>query len=118
MWKDLAVASAYADPEWPHLADHADDQALRLLRHGLEKAQAEDVVTKGAPEVDPSVMASDGNTVRLGDCVDESRWLRFTKAGAPKNDRTTSRSRADATVTREEGSWKVTTLSVNESNTC
>ncbi len=118
MWKELAVASAYADPQWPQLADHADDQALRLLRHGLAAARAEDVVTKGAPEVDPLVMASGANTVRLQDCVDESHWLRYTKAGTPKHDRTGSRSRTDATVTREADAWKVTALTMNESNAC
>jgi hypothetical protein len=118
MWKDLAVASAYADPQWPHLADHADDQALRFLRRDLEKAQAEDVVTKGVPRVDPLVVASDANTVKLRDCVDESQWLHYTKAGAPLNHRTTSRSRADATVASEEGVWKVTTLSLRQSATC
>ena len=118
MWKDLAVASAYADPQWPRLADHADGQALRLLRQGLAKAQAEDVVTKGTPRVDPLVVAAGVSTVRLEDCVDESQWSRYTKAGTPRSDRTASRRRAGATVARQQDDWKVTTLSLTESDAC
>jgi hypothetical protein len=118
MWKDMAVASSYADPAWPHLGDHADAGALRLLKYGLEKAQAEHVVTKGAPSVDPSVIASDANTVKLQDCVDGTHWLQYTKAGALKNDRPGSHSKADATVTRERDVWKVTALYLHESGTC
>ncbi|MDF2261129.1 hypothetical protein [Streptantibioticus ferralitis] len=114
----MAVASAYADPGWPHLPDHADDGALRLLKYGLEKAQAENIVTKGVPQVDPLVIASGANTVKLQDCVDGTGWLQYAKSGALKNDRPGSRSKADATVTREKDAWKVTALYLHESGTC
>ena len=118
MWRDMATASATADAQSPRLADHADGEALAVLKSTLMTAQQENVVAKGAPQVDPWVTSVDQHSVKLQDCVDGTHWLQYTKSGALKNDRPGSHNKTEATVTYENGVWRVTTLDMYEAGTC
>lgn len=118
MWRDMASASATADAQSPRLADHAEGGALALLRFGLTRAQKENVVVKGAPRVDPWVVSAGARSVKLQDCVDGTHWLQYTKAGQLKDNVPGSHNKADATVTYDKGSWKVTDLYLYGAGTC
>ena len=118
MWQDMTAASTTADVQSPRLADHADGGALTLLRFGLTRLQREKVVAKGAPKVDPWVVSADAHSVKLQDCLDDTHWLQYTESGALKNDRPGGHNKTDATVTYENGAWKVTDLYLYGSGTC
>ena len=102
----------------PRLTDHADGGALAVLKSALATAQRENVIAEGAPKIDPWVTSADPRSVKLQDCVDGTHWLQYTKSGALKNDRPGSHNKTEATVTYENGIWKVTTLDMYEAGTC
>ncbi|WP_431953449.1 hypothetical protein [Actinacidiphila sp. bgisy167] len=118
MWNDLTAAAAEADPKSPLLDDHASDGALLLLRYGMEKARKENVVSKGAPRIDPEVLSATADKVTLRDCVDGTHWLQYRKSGELKNDVPGGHGAADATVSLRDGVWKVSKLYLHETGTC
>ncbi|WP_247702411.1 hypothetical protein [Streptomyces sp. F63] len=118
MWRDLAIASETSDAYSPLLDDHATGDALALMEHGLRKAKEEQVISKGKPRVDPSVVSSSSREVTVQDCVDGTGWLQYKPDGKLKNDVPGSHSRADATVRLDGGSWKVSKLYFHEAGSC
>jgi hypothetical protein len=117
-WRDLAAVSAMPDPDSPKLNDHAMGGALELMKHGLKAAQENEVVTKGAPRPDPEVASASRDKVVIRDCVDGTDWLQYKLNGELKNDVPGSHFKADATVRRIEGVWKVSDLYMHEAGSC
>jgi hypothetical protein len=90
--------------------------------YGLEKAQAERVVTKGAPRLEPEVVrtrpADVPTAVDLEDCMDDTQWLQYKLDGSLKNDVPGSHHHTKATVEYVHGAWKVSKLYVDQAGTC
>lgn len=118
MWRDLTLASETSDAVSPLLDDHATGGALELMKYGLRKSKKEEVVTKGAPRVDPQVVSATGREIVLVDCVDDRRWLQYKLNGELKNNIPGGHFRADATVRRTAGTWKVSDLYMHEVGSC
>lgn len=122
MWADMAAASRTSDPKSVRLDDHAAEGALRLLQYGLEKAQKDSVVTKGAPQLHPDVVkahpTSAPTAVELEDCMDDTKWLQYKLDGTLKNQVPGSHHHVEATVTHVRGEWKVTKLYVDQAGSC
>ncbi|MFE3646450.1 hypothetical protein ACFXO2_01120 [Streptomyces sp. NPDC059152] len=118
MWRDLTTASETSDAAFPKLGDHATGGALELMKYGLRKAKEDKVVSKGAPRVNPRIIKAASQEVALQDCVDARNWLEYKLNGELKNNVPGSHFRADATVRRSEGTWKVSKLYMYESGTC
>lgn len=118
MWRDLTRASETSDAASPLLDDHATGGALAVMKYGLDKSKKEQVVSKGAPRVDPEVASANSREVVLVDCVDDRNWLQYKLNGELKNDVPGGHFRADATVRRSEGAWKVTDLYMHEAGSC
>ncbi|MEU6145683.1 hypothetical protein ABZ848_35760 [Streptomyces sp. NPDC047081] len=118
MWRDLTRASETSDAASPMLDDHASGGALALMKYGLKKSKEEQVVSKGAPRVHPEVVSANGREVVLVDCVDDRSWLQYKLNGELKNDVPGGHFKADATVRRSRGVWKVTDLYMHEAGSC
>ncbi|MHB6910170.1 hypothetical protein [Streptomyces sp. DB-54] len=118
MWSDLTAVSAAPDPQSPRLEKHAAAGALELMKYGLRKQVKEGIVAKGAPRLAPAVVSARDGKVVIRDCVDGTDWLQYKRNGELKNDVPGSHFKADATVGRAKGVWKVTDLYMGESGSC
>ncbi|MYX07738.1 hypothetical protein GTW98_13140 [Streptomyces sp. SID8375] len=118
MWRDLAVASETSDAASPLLDDHATGGALELMKYGLRKAKADDIVSKGVPRVHPQVVSATSQEVVLRDCVDSTGWLEYKLNGELKNDVPGGHEKAEATVRLSSGIWKVSKLYLHEAGSC
>ncbi|MVO90748.1 hypothetical protein GPA10_39920 [Streptomyces sp. p1417] len=114
----MAAVSATPAPNSPRLDDHAVGGALELLKHGLTTAQKQQVVTRGAPRPDPGIASASPDKVVIRDCVDGTDWLQYKRNGELKNDVPGSHFKADATVRRVDGMWKVSDLYMHEAGSC
>ncbi|MBD0741656.1 hypothetical protein BG418_09175 [Streptomyces sp. CBMA152] len=118
MWQDLTLASETSDAASPRLGDHATGGALELMKYGLAKSKKEDVVSKGAPLVDPRVVSATDREVVLVDCVDDSHWLQYKLNGELKDNVPGGHFKVDATVRPTGGAWKVSNLYMREAGSC
>ncbi|UWS75403.1 hypothetical protein [Streptomyces noursei] len=118
MWRDLVAASETSDAASPLLDDHATSGALELMKYGLRKAKADNVVSKGSPRVDPQVVSATNQEVVLRDCVDSTRWLEYKLNGELKNDVPGGHEKAEATVRLSDGMWKVSKLYLHAAGSC
>ncbi|MEU6572546.1 hypothetical protein [Streptomyces sp. NPDC046805] len=118
MWRDLTRASETSDANSPLLDDHASGGALELMKYGLSKSKKEQVVSKGAPQVNPEVVSADSQKVVIVDCVDDRKWLQYKLNGELKNDVPGGHFRTDATIRHGQGGWKVSELYMHEAGSC
>ncbi|MYT30922.1 hypothetical protein GTY73_19370 [Streptomyces sp. SID8354] len=118
MWRDFAKASETSDAMSPVLRVHATGGALELMKYSMRKAKQDQVVSKGAPKVDPQVVSATGQEVTLRDCVDGTRWLLYKLNGELKNDVPGIHTKADATVRFDGGTWKVSKLYLHQAGSC
>lgn len=124
MWDDMVDAAKTSNWKDPNLARHAAKDALRVITGLLYADRKNGVVTKGRPRYDPEVTSvspmDDPKTVRVSDCGDDSRWLKYRKKdGKPVNDEPGGRRQITAEVKlQDDGEWRVTRFAVEEVGTC
>lgn len=118
MWRDLAAASRTSDASSPRLDDHARGNAVALMKYGLKDARKDKIVSKGTPYPHPRVISSTSEKVTVRDCVDGTKWLEYKRNGGLKNHRPGSHVKADATVKRTKGEWKVSRFYLHEDGSC
>jgi hypothetical protein len=117
MWADAAEASRTSDAKHPQLDDHAQGDALDLLRNMMDEAKADGATSRGGVLVAPSVVKSQPAEVQLLDCVDGTKWEQV-KAGGVADALAGAHYRTEATVARGSGAWKVSKLYWGEAGTC
>ncbi|MCX5206888.1 hypothetical protein OG897_36495 [Streptomyces sp. NBC_00237] len=117
MWVDAAEASRTSDAKHPQLDDHAQGDALGLLRDMMEEAKADGATSRGGVRVAPSVVKSQSAEVELLDCVDGTQWKQV-KAGGSSDALEGAHYRAEATVAQGAGVWKVSKLYWGEAGSC
>ncbi|MEU7314896.1 hypothetical protein [Streptomyces sp. NPDC007083] len=88
------------------------------MRYGLRNAKKAKRVVKGTPRPHPEVVSVKGGTVVIRDCVDGTDWLNYKLNGEPEDDNPGSHFKADATVKRSDGAWRVSRLYMHESGSC
>jgi hypothetical protein len=122
MWVDMVIASRTADYQSPLLPQHASGSALSLLVQGLAKNQAQGIVVKGNPRLQPQVTSlsppDDPTEATISDCVDDSHWLDYKTNGELFNSIPGGRHATMAIVMDTNGQWKVTGLAVQAAGTC
>jgi hypothetical protein len=123
MWADMASAARTADYQSPRLERHAAGDALSQLSRGLYANKQHGIVAKGDPVTNPTVASmtpSDNPTsVAIADCLDGTQWLNYVQAtGELQNDTPGARHATTATVSLENGAWKVTNLAVGQDGSC
>ncbi len=117
MWVDAVEASRTSDAKHPQLDDHAEGDALNLLRDMMDEAKADGATSRGGVRVAPSVVTSRAAEVQLLDCVDGTKWEQV-KAGGSSDALAGAHYRAEATVAQRAGVWKVSKLYWGEAGTC
>jgi len=69
-------------------------------------------VKKASPEYDP-------RQVTVTDCVDDSHWLEYTRAGKPASGSgAAGRHHAEALVKKKHDGWRVTAWFIEKAGTC
>jgi hypothetical protein len=119
MWSEVAEASYTADYQAPYLTDHLAGQALTTITENMAVEQYQGVVARGSPVLHPVVTTATPTSVHLSDCLDDRGWLQYNAAtGALLNSVPGGFSATTATVTDENGIWKVTQLNTGNEGTC
>ncbi|MFY7064699.1 hypothetical protein ACOQFV_02440 [Nocardiopsis changdeensis] len=117
MMRALVDASLEGADDHPDLERFADGQALQLTRDMLaghdSVATGEPVLTPQAAEVD---LRQDPPRVVVEDCVDETDWVMEGYESTSAGERSTRL--FVATVTEQEGEWKVGELWLGEIDGC
>jgi hypothetical protein len=103
----------------PILQQHLDGAALLTIEENLDANEAHGIIGLGMPVLHPTVESASATTVQLRDCMDDTHWLEYYAAShtlvnnIPGGHRYTT-----ATVTDENGTWKVTQLDTRDDGTC
>lgn len=66
----------------------------------------------------PEVVEATGDKVTLRDCVDGTRWLQYRLDGRLKDDIPGSHRKADATVEKVSGNWRVSRFYLYKAGSC
>lgn len=119
MWSAFAEAAAVPDPDAPALRQYASDAALKLIVGSLVDDQTKGKVAKGRPTISPRVTSVQRTGVQITDCVDDTHWLEFNKATGQLWDNVPGgRHYTTATVNASEGTWKVTSFTLEKAGSC
>ena len=120
MWADVQAAGETSDYQDPRLAAHLDGQALLTTSENMAVDNADGIIGLGRPELsDTSVVTSTATTVTLHGCMSDEHWLKYYAATHTLVDTVPGgRHYVAATLTDENGTWKVTTLDVRGVATC
>ncbi|WP_345731473.1 hypothetical protein [Cryptosporangium minutisporangium] len=121
MWTAFARAGETADYQSPDLPRYATGQALQTLVDGLKSNKQKGYVYRGRPTLKPRVTAlsttSSPNTASIVDCADTTTWRTYDKTGHPSVPEARGR-HITASVTKQNGTWKVSTFAVQLADTC
>ena len=123
MWQAYAKAGLTANPDDPDLDRYAADNALANLQKGLRGYRDKGQVIKGDlvtnPQVSDASPDADPTSVTVTDCVDDTKFLVYKRAGGLADDAPGGRRFTRATVTKVGADgWKVTSFGVQAVNTC
>lgn len=119
MWGDVQALSETSNYTDPRLGDHLDGQAYTTVAQNMSVEKADGIIALGAPVLHPSVITATATTVTLRDCLDDAHWLTYYAATRKPTDNVPGGHRyVAATVTDENGTWKVTILDTKGEGTC
>ncbi len=119
MWADVQVLSETSDYTNPRLGTHLDGQAYTTISENMSVQKADGIIALGAPVLHPRVLTVNATTVTLADCLDDTHWLTYYAATHKLTDTVPGGHRyVAATVTDENGTWKVTILDTRDEGTC
>lgn len=119
MWADVAEAGTTDDYQASYLGDHLAGQALLTITDNLTADKQQGIVGRGAPILDPVVTSASSSTVAISDCLDDVKWLQYNvSTNKPLNTTPGGLRATTATVTDEDGTWKVTKLDTGAEGTC
>ena len=119
MWSDVQALDQTSDYTNPRLGAHLDGQAYMTISENMAADKAKGIIGLGAPVLHPHVLSATATTVKLADCLDDTHWLSYYAATHKLSDEVPGGHRyVAATVTDENGTWKVTTLDVRGEGTC
>jgi hypothetical protein len=119
MWKDVAEADNTADYQATYLGDHLAGQALLIITDNMAAEKNEGIVVHGAPVLHPVVTSASASTVAISDCMADQAWLEYRASTGKLLDDIPGGFRATtATVTDQNGIWKVTQINTGADGTC
>jgi len=119
MWADVQAVGLTSNYQDPRLAAHLDGTALLTISENMAADKAHGIVNLGTPVLHPSVISTAASAVTVRDCLDDSHWLQYYAADNKLVDNVPGGHRyVAATVTDENGTWKVTTLDTRGEGTC
>ena len=119
MWADVQALSETSNYTDPRLGAHLDGQAYMTISENMSVNKANGIIGLGAPVLHPHVVTANATTVSLADCMDDTHWLEYYAATRKLVDNVPGGYRyTAATVTDENGTWKVTALDTRQDGSC
>lgn len=119
MWGDVQVLSETSDYTNPRLGDHLAGSAYMTISENMSVNKANGIVGVGAPVLHPRVLSTNATTVTLADCMDDRNWLEAYAATHKLVDTVPGGRRyTTATVTDDNGVWKVTAIDTRGDGSC
>jgi hypothetical protein len=119
MWKDVARADNTADYQASYLSNHLAGQALLTVTDNMAVEKSEGIVVHGAPVLHPVVTSASASTAAISDCMADQAWLEYRASTGKLLDDIPGGFRATtATVTDQNGIWKVTQINTGADGTC
>jgi hypothetical protein len=119
MWADVQVLSETSNYTDPRLSNHLDGQAYATISENMSVNKAHGIIGLGAPVLHAHVLTVNATTVTLADCMDDTHWLEYYSATRKPVDNTPGAHRyTTATVTDENGTWKVTAIDTRGDGSC
>lgn len=119
MWGDVQAVGQASNYRDTRLVAHLDGKALLTVSENMAADQAHGIVELGSPVPHPRVITATATTATLADCLDDTHWLTYYAATRTLTDTAPGGHRyVTATVTDENGTWKVTTLDTRGEGTC
>jgi hypothetical protein len=119
MWKDVAEAINTDDYQASYLSNHLAGQALLTITDNMAVQKSQGIVGHGAPVLHPVVTSATASTVAISDCLDARAWLQYYAASGKLVDNVPGGFRVTtATVTDQNGIWRVTQINTGADGTC
>jgi hypothetical protein len=120
MWGDVQAAGETSDYQDPRLSAHLGGQALLTTSENMAADKADGIIGLGRPDLSgTSVVTATATTVTLHGCMNDEHWLKYYAATRTLVDNVPGgRHYVAATLTDENGTWKVTSLDVRGEGTC
>jgi len=119
MWSDVAEASNTADYQAAYLPNHLAGQALLTVTDNMAVEKGRGIVAHGAPVLHPVVTTATATSVTVSDCTDGRAWLQvYASTDKPIDDIPGGFRATTATVSKEDGTWKVTEINSGADGTC
>ena len=119
MWKDVTTAGATGNYQASYLSNHLAGQALLTITDNMASEKKQGIVGHGAPVLHPVITSATASTVAISDCLDDRAWLQVYASTGKLVDEVPGGFRATtATVTDQDGTWKVTQINTGADGTC
>ena len=119
MWGDVQALSESSDYTNPRLGNHLDGQAYMTISENMSVNKAHGIIGLGVPILHPRVLTTSAATVTVADCMDDTHWLEYYASTRKPIDNTPGGHRyTTATVTDENGTWKVTNIDTRGDGSC
>ncbi len=119
MWKDVAEAINTDDYQASYLNNHLAGQALLTITDNMAAQKSQGIVGHGAPVLHPVVTSATASMAAISDCLDARAWLQYYATSGKLVDNVPGGFRATtATVTDQNGTWKVTQINTGADGTC
>lgn len=119
MWGDVQALSETSDYTNPRLGNHLDGQAYATISENMSVNKAQGIIGLGAPVLHPRVLATSAAAVTIADCMDDTHWLEYyASTRKPVDNMPGGHRYTTATVTDENGTWKVTTIDTRGDGSC
>lgn len=119
MWADLVEANQTSNYQAPYLPDHLAGQALLTVTDNMAVEKAQGVIALGQPVLHPVVVSASVSGVNIQDCFSDIGWLEYhASTKKPVDDTPGGYRSTTATVTDENGTWKVTQINSGADGTC
>ena len=119
MWSDVQALDTSSDYTNPRLGDHLAGQAYMTISENMSVNKANGIIGLGAPKLHPRVLTASSSAVTIADCMDDTHWLEYYASTQKLVDNIPGGHRyTTATVTEENGIWKVTALDTRGDGSC
>jgi hypothetical protein len=117
-WAGLLDAQTLGEPDYPPMTQHASGQALVWAQETIRAYVTNGWVREIKPGygIHSTVTARSGDTARVADVQDWGLWpLEVRSSGQPVAASTVRRQCITAGLSRQGGTWRVTTLALAQS---
>jgi hypothetical protein len=122
MWNAFVEAAKVPDPSVPQLRQYASEDALKRIVGSLVIDRDQGKVVKGPLIINPSVTslkpADRPTEATITDCVDATNWLEYKKSGELWDNKPGGKHHTTATVKLTNGTWKVSSFTLEVKGTC